>query len=118
MKRPKLSRLSKPKCLRTAQKERYADGWLSPEGDYWPCKPQGHLNLADYITNRDDYKGEKLLESRGWVKVSMNKWFGDGSLRLTQKQMDFIFDWCRLNGVKYPPECIQYVIEDMESGLL
>lgn len=120
MKKPKLSHLTinKPICRRTAIKERYADGWLSPEGDYWPCEPQGHLDLADYITNNDNYGGEKLLEGRGWTKVSMNQWFNNGRSRLTQAQIDFIFDWCRVNGKSYPPECLQCIIEDMDNGLL
>lgn len=117
MKKAKSSRPNEPKCLRKAVKQPYADGWLSPEGDYWPCRPQGHQELADYLSGSKSYDGEKILEGRGWIKVSTNKWYAI-DIYVTQAQIDFVFDWCRVNDRKYPPDHLRYMLEDRERGLI
>src|SRR5689334_24905207 len=90
----------------TPRKELYANGWLSPEGRYFPVRAEGHSDAANAITNVKGYgNGEEKLEKLNWAKVSDNRWLGGnlGKQLLTQKQIDFIFDWCQLNGKKYPP---------------
>lgn len=46
-------------------------GFISPEGKYFHCCYQGHINLADRIcfglTDTDN--AERFLEEQGWLKI-------------------------------------------------
>lgn len=66
----------------------------------------------------DNVDGEQKLEKANWAKVSDNWWYGGnlGSRALTQKQIDFIFDWCKLNNHRYPPRHVDSLIRDMQEG--
>lgn len=46
-------------------------GWVSPEGTYFHCEYQGHINLADKICFGmiDTNNSEKYLEDHGWCKI-------------------------------------------------
>lgn len=46
-------------------------GWISPEGKYYHCGYQGHINLADRICFGmvDVDNSEKYLEETGWCKI-------------------------------------------------
>lgn len=76
------------------------------------------MSLADRITKSKKYDGERQLEIKQWIKVSDNQWYMHGYFRLSQRQIDFVFDWCRLNGRVYPPAHIECLIEDMDNGLV
>lgn len=114
MKREDKSRRSR----RTPLKEKYANGWLSPAGWYWPSRAVGHRELADKLAKVKNYSGEYILERQGWIKVSDNDWYSIGDRPLTQAQIDFVFDWCQINKCEYPPDYIVFMIEDMNKGLL
>lgn len=113
MRRAMFRRVSKPVLKPKA--ESFSNGWLSPDGTYFECPAQGHLVAADVLAGASRYDGEKILESRGWAKVSDNRWFAVGRQELTQGQIDFIFDWCQINKRVYPPPFVHYIIEDMEA---
>lgn len=55
--------------------EQYNDdtkyGWISPEGQYYHCCYQGHVDLADKICFGmvDTNNSERYLEDHGWVKI-------------------------------------------------
>ncbi len=46
-------------------------GWISPEGKYFHCDYQGHINLADRICFGmiDTNNSERYLEEHGWCKI-------------------------------------------------
>lgn len=46
-------------------------GWISPEGAYFHCEYQGHINLADKICFGivDTNNAEQYLEDKGWCKI-------------------------------------------------
>lgn len=90
-------------------------------------KPCGHIAAADTITDTKKLSlrsppnaksGERKLEDANWAKVSDNQWFSGslGKKPMTQKQIDFIFDWCQINNRKYPPDHVRFIIEDMDRG--
>ncbi len=67
------------------------DGWLSPDGVYYPCGFYCHYDAAMEIVG----VGPSELEERGWVHIS------DSRVRLerglTQPQVDTLFDMWMLN---------------------
>ena len=93
------------------------NGWLSPAGKFYECAVCGHQRLARSIIFGGDDKvplddehwprnAEREMEVAGWYKLATmsdecnrsSEWYGDDA---TQKQMDFIFDWCVFQGKKY-----------------
>lgn len=46
-------------------------GWLSPEGNFYPCGYTEHLDMAYRLAVSlfDSHDGEKFLEDNGWAKV-------------------------------------------------
>jgi hypothetical protein len=84
------------------------NGWLSPDGKFYPCGFMGHCNLAELLG-----KTEEQLE-RAWVKIQDSReplcpFPRDNDFPhipdrgVTQKQLDAIHRWCDVHGRK-PPE--------------
>ena len=87
---------------------RSENGWIAPNGNFYPCGPAQHEELAE-ILGQDSKTIEKTH-----VRVSKNilsdwrssiSWAGR---RLTQRQKDTIWDWCEKHG----EECPKWVFED------
>ena len=51
-------------------------GWLSPEGDYWPCRSLAHRSSAEQLVrllyDEIPSNAELDLEKRGWLKFYAN----------------------------------------------
>lgn len=76
------------------------DGWILPDGKFYPCGYMEHIWLADKLG-----KSEPEAEKLGWVKIHHAL---DGGLyitinekRFTQKQQNTLFDWCQKHGIDY-----------------
>lgn len=72
------------------------NGWLSPDGVYYPCKFQEHLKSAEdicsiFFSSNIEKDKESLLEKCGWVKVSAGEVYFIVFPNQTQKNL--IFDW-------------------------
>lgn len=85
-------------------------GWLLPNGDYYPCMYGHHLYTLSCLD-----KDEKDVE-KTWIKVqrsitgSVDLVFYFCQLKkVTQRQMDFIWDYCQHHGLEYPKEQIEMV---------
>jgi len=77
-------------------------GWLSPDGKFYRCIYMEHISLAQRL-GLDEVRLEKL----GWIKVQDNRFFGDllsddENAKVTQKQRDLVFDYCRKTGTELP----------------
>jgi hypothetical protein len=63
-------------------------GWLSPEGDWFPCKYYDHSQLAERYLGYS----EEELERKGWVKITAGMLPGEKlsilyqSIKITDKQ--------------------------------
>ncbi len=102
------------------------NGWLSPEGKLIPCKVAEHLSLSKklseyfYHINIKEVQRKglhfdpmKFLKKQGWIKlltwdVDHQKfpgykwrWLPEDAVP-TQKQIDTIFDWCRIRNCALP----------------
>ncbi len=67
------------------------DGWLSPDGVYYPCGFYNHSAAAMEIAGVDSSD----LEERGWLHISDSRiWLQRG---LTQRQVDTLFDMYMVN---------------------
>lgn len=79
-----------------------ADGWIDPNGAYWPVPKQGHFKFAMwyYTSRREDHGADPVanLEKRGWVHISS----GTVIIRKepTNRQKDAIYDWMKSIGGK------------------
>ena len=78
------------------------DGWITPDGKFYPCRYMEHIWAAHKIAGLE----EKDAEKRGWIKLSDNIAMGkkvyEGGKKPTQKQRDTLFDWCNAQKVDYP----------------
>lgn len=91
-------------------------GWLSPTGAFFEVEPQGHFLFADKtcphahetIERRRELCPRKpkrccddCLLRRGWLKLIEGDVHWVGLTTPTQRQLDFIFDWCVANNIDY-----------------
>jgi hypothetical protein len=84
------------------------NGWLSPEGELYPCTFATHLRLAEIIEKMiGGIFDHRYMEKIGWIKLSITQagwyqWLPENA-NPTQTQIDTIYDWCRLRGAVLPP---------------
>lgn len=91
-------------------------GWLSPKGEMYACNYNEHVWLADLL----GYTGVQI-EKEGWVKLHYTLLKPDRLLvdkgnkdkRLTQKQIDALWEWAIHN--KVDPGYIQDILEDEDD---
>jgi hypothetical protein len=121
MKKANKSRKIKPSALADV---RFWNGWLSPTGVFYNCGTWEHSTKARKLAGQEVkkykgyYDGEQALEKLGWLKVSGGRWYSSNIRPMSQKQMDFVFDWCVAQKKMFPPDGIKFVIEAMEKGYL
>jgi hypothetical protein len=82
------------------------NGWIAPNGDFFPCGEIQHDWLADVLHGEKD--GVKVIE-KTHVRISVNHLsrgmrspFQFEGKQLTQKQKDTIWDWCQKHDEKCP----------------
>lgn len=86
------------------------DGWLSSDGVFYECSCYDHIIIADLLNDKYGYEkindsvsalnGELTLEKNGWVKISLTRLVHYKDLRLTKRQLDFLFDYYVINGMQ------------------
>lgn len=80
----------------------WSQGWLSPEGKFYGCDARRHVAFAFWFSETGEYG----LEIKGWLKLQGWRWirpwkfFETKNGRLTQPQLDALFDWHRAKGVE------------------
>ncbi len=86
------------------------NGWLSIDGIFYTVEGATHARAAYMVLVKKfpkkdwtDKDVEQLLEKLGWLKLKDNKWYSLGRKELTQGQLDFLFDWCNLRRITFPP---------------
>lgn len=75
-------------------------GWLSPEGKFYPCEYAGHSGLARRLTAHlfNSLDGEELIETT-WLRIHYDGYTSVWCLReLTQAQRDTLFDLATAEG--------------------
>lgn len=70
--------------------------WVEPDGTLHPVKLWGH---DEFARDRQTYYGK--LKDQGWITLSEGDWPDN---RVTQKQLDVIYDWHVANRRKFNPE--------------
>lgn len=66
-----------------------AEAWVAPDGRFHPVLICGHYDAAIKL---GDATGGDILELRGWAHISAGTIQMAASKRLTQAQMDTLFD--------------------------
>lgn len=77
-------------------------GWISPDGDTYNTGYEGHSWSAIFLCkayNYSDYRAERELEEKGWVKITgihtngeLRKFIFVENSTITKKQADTLFD--------------------------
>jgi hypothetical protein len=70
------------------------NGWLAPDGTFHECEWYGHDTLSYQIERELGLK--RYVEDLGYVRLRTGTWYivvND----LTQKQLDYVFDWEQAN---------------------
>ena len=68
------------------------NGWLSPDGQLFPCKWRQHSELGISL----GFNGEAEMELKGWAKLTQMKWLIKGrykKIELTDKQITTVNQW-------------------------
>jgi hypothetical protein len=70
-----------------------SEGWLAPDGTYYPCASSEHDSAARSITAVlfRSWDGTRMLEDKGWMRVCEGYILYDHN-KVTQRQIDTIFD--------------------------
>lgn len=90
---------------------RQADGWLSPEGDFYACGYGEHGRCARHIIG-DTYArwgAVDYLEMHGWIHISERE-ITNSNVIPTQKQQDALFDMQMLNPASRLARSIAYFL--------
>lgn len=79
------------------------DCWIEPNGRWHKVEPWGHDQFAsEYLGGGADSHN---LYDHGWIKLSDGAVFAKranhGCWIVNQKQLDFLFDWYRANGIPF-----------------
>jgi hypothetical protein len=84
------------------------NGWLSPEGELYPCLFAGHTRLGQTLEKMHGAKffDHRYMEKLGWIKLSTSlagwyQWIPEDATP-TQAQIDTIYEWCKVNKAKLP----------------
>jgi len=99
-------------------------GWIDRNGKFYACHYHGHAELAKRITG--SVNGERELEQKGWIKLAgdppIDKWhffyMPKRPIAPSQRQFDFVFDWCRKKNKHFPPAYIDDWWEDLQAGMV
>lgn len=77
----------KLKELQDPNLEQYV-GWVSPQGDYYPCDPVGHMDLQDRIQDLglDSELSYDEWETK-WVKIAMGDMNGECLILTSAKKL-------------------------------
>lgn len=78
------------------------DGWLSPNGKFFSCEAYEHIYLSWKLCEHlgyefEDPTADDVMIQHGWVKCSFKNWILSEK-SLTQRQINFLFDWCEKYG--------------------
>ena len=80
-------------------------GWLSPDGKFYTCDYMAHDDLAfkmwkaGIVTSPNQRVGDHMVMNLGWLKVSLGYRMSNYSRNLTQRQIDFIYDYLKYNEI-------------------
>jgi hypothetical protein len=101
-------------------------GWLAPNGDFYACSPWEHndaaftLALQIYDHEYFNHRGSAvhMLEEKGWVRLYNDGSFSIGRMiddgipnRLTQKQLDALFDIAMISSEDVKKEILFWIKE-------
>lgn len=83
------------------------NGWLSPDGKFYPCKFHGHDSLAYRIVkslNMRVYNPYATLEQNLWIKLQLSP--------MKDAEQLFIFDWEAWREGKRPTEIQKSMVRE------
>ena len=86
---------------------KFRSGWLSPDGDFYPCSYMAHIstanNIMEHRLNEEGTGGEPKLEKLGWCKLTATgTWLASLDKRPTSRQKNVVQIWCVENDTKMP----------------
>lgn len=78
----------------------FANGWISPPGDFYGCGWMGHISLGDDLADNgliaEERDPTKKMEELGWMKLQDNR-FIIIAREPTQSQIDMILEYSEKN---------------------
>lgn len=87
---------------------RYANGFLNPEGLFYPVPWTGHATFTRQALWDTGYKGS--LEGLGWASIHEGDWIADH--KLTEQQKKAILQWIDTCNDKYDREWALKFVEE------
>lgn len=82
---------------------KWTSGYIDREGRFYGCADICHGDLSKDLCDHFGFKGKKekdrepdsqiILDEKGWVKISMNRFFWDVNKKLLDEQKSAMFDY-------------------------
>lgn len=85
----------------------WTSGYIDREGRFYGCTDINHRNFSQEICemlkindcNDEKFDAQIYLDKIGYVKVSVNRFYWDENIRLTQAQKDTIYDYVKAKNI-------------------
>ena len=94
------------------------DGWIEPDGTFFPCAPERHDYAADVIAAHAygclGQNGAKELEKRGWVRCTPPHLYHTG--HITEAQLATAREVVAFNGNEFVNMKMMAEIERLEEA--
>lgn len=80
-------------------KTTWKSGYIDPSGNFFGCSDLGHVNFSETLCEKFDLKKGKeidsqhLLDMKGWVKISMSRFFWRDNYKVTYSQKTAMHDY-------------------------
>lgn len=71
-------------------------GWITPQGDFYPCAPYNHANVAEYIFKMS----QRECEQRGYIKIYERSWGSGIGVWVNGFTTEAQNNWLRANGLE------------------
>lgn len=68
------------------------DCWIAPDGKIHPVPECGHSQFARNLLGEDIWGAVQMLEDRGWIHVSGGHIWHNKDRRISNSQVDALFD--------------------------
>ncbi len=95
------------------------DGWLSPQGIFYPCAARGHDRFARHLTGAfyGSLEGTPLLERQGWVRVTTGMFLWARDQQPTMAQYEAACDLLNRDLVSYVEQSVRLSVRRMQREL-
>ena len=85
----------------------YTSGYIDKEGNFYGCADIDHRNFSNDLCklldvsgcDKEEFDAQIYLDKLGYIKVSVNRFYWDQNIELSQAQKDTIYDYVKAKNI-------------------